>query len=88
MKGYEEKTKVSKGLYARAGAVLPAGVSYAIRDITPHPFYIAEAKGASIVGVKGHRSVGGIRFSTYNAMTLEGIQQTVEFMEKFRKANS
>jgi hypothetical protein len=39
LKGYEEKTKRSKGLYARAGKVLPAGVSYAIRDITPHPFY-------------------------------------------------
>jgi phosphoserine aminotransferase len=49
--------------------------------------FIAEAKSAGIIGVKGHRSVGGIRFSTYNAMTLEGVQQTVEFMEKFRKAN-
>ena len=51
MKGYEEKTKQSKGLYARAGEVLPAGVSYAIRDITPHPFYIAEAKGAKLTDV-------------------------------------
>jgi phosphoserine aminotransferase len=50
--------------------------------------FIAEAKGAGIVGVKGHRSVGGIRFSTYNAMTLEGVEQTVGFMERFRKANS
>lgn len=54
MKGYEEKTKRSKDLYARAGKVLPAGVSYAIRDITPHPFYIAEAKGAKLTDVDGN----------------------------------
>ncbi len=50
--------------------------------------FIGEAKEAGIIGVKGHRSVGGIRFSTYNAMTIEGMEQTVEFLEKFRKANS
>lgn len=54
MKGYEEKTERSKGLYARAGKVLPAGVSYSIRDITPHPFYIAEAKGAKLTDVDGN----------------------------------
>ena len=54
MKSYEEKTKRSKGLYARAEKVLPAGVSYAIRDITPHPFYIAEAKGAKLTDVDGN----------------------------------
>ena len=54
MKGYEEKTERSRGLYARAGKVLPAGVSYAIRDITPHPFYIAEAKGANLTDVDGN----------------------------------
>jgi glutamate-1-semialdehyde 2,1-aminomutase len=54
LKGYEEKTKLSKGLYARAGEVLPAGVSYAIRDITPHPFYVAEANGAKLTDVDGN----------------------------------
>jgi glutamate-1-semialdehyde 2,1-aminomutase len=54
LKGYEEKTKRSKGLYARAGEVLPAGVSYAIRDITPHPFYLAQAKGAKLTDVDGN----------------------------------
>ncbi|MDP6457924.1 MAG: aspartate aminotransferase family protein [Candidatus Bathyarchaeota archaeon] len=52
--GYEEKTKRSKGLYARAAEVLPAGVSYAIRDFPPHPFYIAEAKGAKLTDVDGN----------------------------------
>ena len=54
MKSYEEKTKRSKGFYESAEKVLPAGVSYAIRDITPHPFYIAEAKGAKLTDVDGN----------------------------------
>ncbi len=48
--------------------------------------FIAEAKAQGIIGVKGHRSVGGIRFSIYNAVTLEGVQRTVELMEDFRKS--
>ena len=47
--------------------------------------FIAEAKENGIIGIKGHRSVGGIRFSIYNAMPLEGVEKTVEFMERFRK---
>ncbi|MGD2201175.1 MAG: aspartate aminotransferase family protein [Candidatus Bathyarchaeota archaeon] len=54
MRSYEEKTKRSKELYGRAGRVLPAGVSYAIRDITPHPYYIAEAKGCKLTDVDGN----------------------------------
>jgi len=48
--------------------------------------FIAGAKAQGIIGVKGHRSVGGIRFSIYNAVTLEGVQRTVELMEDFRKS--
>ncbi len=40
-----------------------------------------------MLGLKGHRSVGGIRASVYNAMPLEGLQQFVDFMDKFKKAN-
>ena len=49
---------------------------------------IAEAKTAGFGGLKGHRSVGGIRVSMYNAMSLEGVEKLVRFMEDFRKANS
>lgn len=49
---------------------------------------IAEAKSAGFVGLKGHRSVGGIRASIYNAMPLEGVEKLIEFLESFRKANS
>ena len=48
---------------------------------------IADAKAAGFVGLKGHRSVGGIRVSIYNAMTLEGVEKLVEFMEKFKEEN-
>ena len=41
-----------------------------------------------MIGLKGHRSIGGLRASIYNAMTLEGIQALVEFMQKFQKENS
>jgi len=49
--------------------------------------FIADAKAAGFVGLKGHRSVGGIRVSLYNAMTLEGAKKLSKFMEEFRKAN-
>ncbi len=49
--------------------------------------FVKEAKAAGILGVKGHRSVGGLRFSIYNAVTIEDVQKTVAFMEDFRKAN-
>jgi phosphoserine aminotransferase len=50
--------------------------------------FISEAKAAGFGGLKGHRSVGGIRVSLYNAMPLEGAAKLTEFMDGFRKANS
>ncbi len=47
--------------------------------------FVAEAKERELVGLKGHRSVGGIRASIYNAMTIEGVQRLVEFMKDFEK---
>lgn len=48
--------------------------------------FIAEAGKEGLLGLKGHRSVGGIRFSIYNAVSLDDIRKTVDFMEKFRKS--
>jgi phosphoserine aminotransferase len=48
--------------------------------------FIAEAQKEGLLGMKGHRSIGGIRFSIYNAVSLEDIQKTVAFMEKFHKS--
>jgi phosphoserine aminotransferase len=48
--------------------------------------FIADAQKEGLIGLKGHRNVGGIRFSIYNAVSLEDIQKTVEFMNRFRKS--
>jgi phosphoserine aminotransferase len=47
--------------------------------------FVKEAEKAGMVGLKGHRSVGGIRASMYNAMTVEGVQTLVDFMAAFKK---
>ena len=49
--------------------------------------FIAEATEAGLSGLKGHRSVGGIRASIYNAMSKEGVDKLAQFMEDFKKAN-
>ncbi len=49
--------------------------------------FIKEAKAAGFENLKGHRSVGGMRASIYNAMPYEGVEALVEFMKKFAKEN-
>lgn len=49
--------------------------------------FIKEASSAGFHGLKGHRSVGGIRVSMYNAFTLEGIEKLCNFMEEFKRKN-
>jgi phosphoserine aminotransferase len=49
--------------------------------------FIAEAKAAGFENLKGHRSVGGMRASIYNAMPIEGVKALVEFMKKFELEN-
>ena len=50
--------------------------------------FCAEAAKAGFVNLKGHRLVGGMRASIYNAMPSEGVDKLVQFMEDFRKANA
>ena len=49
--------------------------------------FVAGAKAAGMVGLKGHRSVGGCRASIYNAMPPEGVEVLAEFMEEFARRN-
>ena len=49
--------------------------------------FVSEAKQASLIGVKGHRSVGGMRASIYNAMPLEGCKVLADLMQDFAKRN-
>ena len=50
--------------------------------------FIKEATEAGFVNLKGHRSVGGMRASIYNAMPIEGVEKLVEFMAKFEEENA
>lgn len=49
--------------------------------------FVKEAKEAGFENLKGHRTVGGMRASIYNAMPKEGVEKLVEFMKKFEEAN-
>ncbi len=50
--------------------------------------FIKEAKAAGFENLKGHRTVGGMRASIYNAMPIEGVEKLVEFMKKFEEENA
>ena len=50
--------------------------------------FVAEAKAAGLENLKGHRTVGGMRASIYNAMPKEGVIALVEFMKKFEAENT
>lgn len=50
--------------------------------------FVKEAKEAGFENLKGHRTVGGMRASIYNAMPIEGVEKLVDFMKKFEEANS
>lgn len=49
--------------------------------------FVAEAKKEGFINIKGHRSVGGMRASIYNAMPIEGVEKLVAFMKKFEENN-
>jgi phosphoserine aminotransferase len=50
--------------------------------------FVAEAKEAGLVNLKGHRSVGGMRASIFNAMPDEGVDALISFMKSFEMKNS
>lgn len=48
---------------------------------------VKEAENAGMIGLKGHRSIGGLRASIYNAMSIEGVERLVSLMQDFAKRN-
>ncbi|MCE5257300.1 MAG: 3-phosphoserine/phosphohydroxythreonine transaminase [Spirochaetaceae bacterium] len=62
-------------------------VVFRLKDVEMEELFVKEAKAAGIVGVKGHRSTGGIRFSLYNANLVDNVKTAVGFMENFRKVH-
>ena len=63
-------------------------VPFKRRDESLDAKYLAEAEARGLSQLKGHRSVGGMRASIYNAMPVEGVEALVAFMEEFRKKNA
>ncbi|MGH8234969.1 MAG: 3-phosphoserine/phosphohydroxythreonine transaminase [Rhodanobacteraceae bacterium] len=58
-------------------------VRYHLYDSALEPVFVAEADKAGLLALKGHRAVGGIRASMYNAVPIEGVQALCDFMAEF-----
>ncbi len=63
-------------------------VTFRAEDDEINAKFVKESSAAGFANLKGHRSVGGMRASIYNAMPEEGIDKLVEFIEKFEKENA
>jgi len=57
-------------------------------DTTLEDLFVSSAEKSGLVDLRGHRSVGGIRISLYNAMTIEGVEVLVKFMTEFMNKHS
>ena len=60
-------------------------VPFTLADAELDAEFLTGAKGAGLVTLKGHRSVGGMRASIYNAMPEEGVDTLISFMAEFEK---
>ncbi|WP_409422649.1 3-phosphoserine/phosphohydroxythreonine transaminase [Pseudaeromonas sp. ZJS20] len=63
-------------------------VPFQLKDAALDAAFLAESKDAGLLALKGHRIVGGMRASLYNAMPLEGVKALVAFMERFAKQHA
>lgn len=62
-------------------------VPFTLKDPALDEEFLKGAKGRGLLQLKGHRSVGGMRASIYNAMPIEGVQALVEYMKEFEKTH-
>lgn len=62
-------------------------VPFTLRDATLDERFLTEAEQAGLVALRGHKTVGGMRASIYNAMPLEGVQILINFMTDFARRN-
>jgi phosphoserine aminotransferase len=62
-------------------------VPFRLRDDKLDAEFLQQAEARGLSQLKGHRSVGGMRASIYNAMPMEGVEALVEFLEEFRAAH-
>lgn len=83
---YLDESKLFKGTVEKASRSL-MNVPFVTGDQDLDAKFVKEAKEAGLENLKGHRTVGGMRASIYNAMPIEGVEKLVEFMKKFEKEN-
>jgi phosphoserine aminotransferase len=82
-----DESKMFKGTVAKEDRSL-MNVPFVTGNDELDAKFVKEAKAAGFENLKGHRSVGGMRASIYNAMPREGVEKLVEFMKAFEAANS
>ena len=58
-------------------------IPFYLRDETRNDAFLVGAKARGLLQLKGHKSVGGMRASIYNAMPLEGVQALVSYLQDF-----
>ena len=83
---YLDESRLFRGTVVKADRSL-MNVPFVTGDKELDALFIKEATAAGFVELKGHRSVGGMRASIYNAMPMEGVQKLVDFMKKFEEAH-
>ena len=83
---YLDSSKLFKGTVVPEDRSL-MNVPFVTGDKDLDAKFVKEAKKAGFENLKGHRSVGGMRASIYNAMPIEGVEKLVEFMKAFEKEN-
>ena len=84
---YLDQSKLFKGTVRKEDRSL-MNVPFVTGDKELDAKFVAEAKAAGLENLKGHRTVGGMRASIYNAMPKEGVEKLVEFMKKFEAENA
>ncbi len=84
---YLDESKMFKGTVRKEDRSL-MNVPFVTGDKDLDAKFVKEATEAGFVNLKGHRTVGGMRASIYNAMPKEGVEKLVEFMKKFEKENA
>ena len=82
-----DRSKLFKGCAEKDSRSI-MNVTFVTGDKDLDAKFVKEAADAGFVNLKGHRSVGGMRASIYNAMPRAGVEKLVEFMEKFEKENA
>ena len=83
---YLDESKLFKGTVRKEDRSL-MNVPFITGDEELDAKFVKEAKEAGFENLKGHRTVGGMRASIYNAMPIEGVEKLVEFMKKFEAEN-